>query len=188
MVPDFDDLALLVIDAQEKLVSAMPEAIATQVVRNIDILVELVAHLGGTIFYTEQYPRGLGSTVEPIKTRLADAARFEKISFSCLDDANFAERALPELPEDVIVVGMETHVCVLQTVLDLVAHAYEEKRERQIFVPLDAVCSRKKLHWENGLDQMVEAGATLTNTETLVFQALGEAGTDAFKHFSKRIR
>lgn len=188
MVPNFEDVSLLVIDVQEKLVKAMPEAIVTQLVHNIDVLAELVAHAGGTIYYTEQYPRGLGATVEPLKSRLGDSARFEKICFSCLEDEGFTERALPELTEDVIVVGMETHVCVLQTVFDLVAHAYDEKLERQVFVPIDAVCSRRKLHWENALDQLAETGATLTNTETLVFQALGEAGTEAFKHFSKRIR
>lgn len=187
MIPNFESFGLLVIDVQEKLLAAMPEAIQAQTVRNIDILADLTTSFEGSLYVSEQYPRGLGSTVEPLKTTLGGAVRFEKITFSCLNDPRFSEEILPNLPNDLIICGMETHVCVLQTVLDLIAEFLEDD-ERLIYVPVDAVCSRRKLHWRNGLDQMYDAGALLTTTETLVFQALGEAGSDRFKHFSKRIR
>ena len=196
MIPNFDDIALLVIDVQDRLVSAMPEEIGAQVVNNIDILADLIGQCGGMSVYTEQYPKGLGSTVETLKTRLSGsgegkkgkggAVRVEKISFSCLDDERFLEQVLPTLPDDLIVVGMEAHICVLQTVLDLLVD--DEEDNRMIYVPMDAVCSRAKQNWRNGLDQMYDAGVVLTNTETLVFQALGEAGSEEFKHFSKRVR
>lgn len=188
MIPNFENIAILVIDVQEKLVAAMKPSIVEDVVKNIDILVELVSEHEGDVIYSEQYPHGLGSTVEPLKARLAGSKRIEKITFSCLDDTDFVEDVLASLPDDVIVVGMEAHVCVLSTVIDLFGDAISEEEGRTIYVPIDAVCSRKKLHWQNALDQMAELGIVLTNTETLVFQALGEAGTDRFKHFSKRIR
>jgi len=173
---------------QEKLVAAMPKPVVDEVVKNIDILVELVSELEGEVIYSEQYPHGLGSTVEPLKSRLAGSKRIEKITFSCLDETDFLEEVLPSLPDDIIVVGMEAHVCVLQTVIDLFGDSVSEEEGRNIYVAVDAVCSRKKLHWQNALDQMAELGVFLTNTETLVFQALGEAGTDRFRHYSKRIR
>ncbi len=188
MIPNFDDIGILIIDVQDKLSAAMPEEVVKDVIHNIDVLTELVQDVGGTVAYTEQYPRGLGSTVETLRSRLSGTMRVEKIAFSCLAEASFLDDVLPELPSDLIVVGMEAHVCVLQTVFDLLAEADAEEIERTLYIPVDAVCSRRKLNWENALDQMVEAGVVATNTETLIFQALREAGTDRFKHFSQRIK
>lgn len=191
--PNFDDIGLLVIDMQEKLLPAMPPEIGERTIRNIDILTELVADCGGTVVYTEQNPRGLGPTVESLRTRLADAhaQRIEKVSFSCLQDPRFVEDILDRLPLDLIIVGVEAHICVLQTVLDLLQpdeDADEEEEPRHIYIPLDATCSRSKQNWRNAVDQMYDAGAFITNTETLVFQALGESTHERFKHYSKRIR
>ena len=188
MRPRFEEISLLIIDVQERLMGAMPEDVGAAVTRNIDILADLIQQLGGTLIYTEQYPKGLGATVEGVRAHLKGAMRLEKISFSCLDDERFVEQALPTLTGDVIVVGMEAHVCVLQTVMDLLEEAEESESDRMVYVPMDAVCSRAKQNWRNGVDQMYESGAVVTNTETLVFQALGEAGSDVFKHFSRRLK
>src|SRR5690606_21666931 len=115
MIPNFEDITLIVIDVQERLVTAMPSRVVDGLVANIDLLVELVLDGGGRVVYTEQYPRGLGSTVEPLATRLKGCPRYEKIAFSCVGDERFADEVVPELSDDIIIVGMETHVCVLQT-------------------------------------------------------------------------
>ncbi|MDX9723531.1 MAG: isochorismatase family protein [Myxococcota bacterium] len=188
MYPDFNDIGLLIIDVQERLVPAMPQDVVSKLIRNIDLLAELVLEYEGSVVYSEQYPKGLGRTVEPLLARLSKAQRFEKISFSCLGEETFAQQILPTLPSQLIVVGMETHVCVLQTIMDLVAEGFEDDDSVNLFVPVDAVCSRSKLNWQNALDQMADLGITLTNTETLIFQALGDARHERFKHYSQRLR
>ncbi len=188
MIPDFSQAGLLIIDVQEKLLAAMPTTVAAECLKNVELLADLVGEMGGPIFYTEQYPRGLGATVPSLRARLGDAQRIEKISFSCLGESDFLERVVPELPDYLIVVGMEAHVCVLLTIFDLVAEYEREDQAPAVFVPLDAVCSRKKGHWQNGLDQMAEFGAIITNTESLAYQAIGEAGTERFKRYAPRLR
>lgn len=177
MIPE--EMVLLVIDLQERLLAAMDHK--DLVVRNTNILLKLAELYKIPVIVTEQYPKGLGRTVPEIAEKLCDHTLIEKTRFSAL---------VPELKEKlaalnrrrILVVGTETHVCVYQTVRDLLQEEYV------VHVAKDAVCSRFTLNHENGLDLMREAGAVITNTETVVFDVLKEAGTTEFKTMSALVK
>lgn len=177
-----ESASLLVIDIQERLLPAMPPPEQVSVLKHVGNLVQLFSEQGGTCLYTEQYPRGLGPTVPELAASLAafpGASRLEKLAFSACQEAGFLDY---ELRRDVVLVGMEAHVCVLLTGLDLLA------RDHRVFVPFDAVASRDPANRDNGLALLERAGATIVNTESVIFAALGRAGTDAFKRFSARVK
>jgi len=187
---------LLVVDIQERLVPAMPPEIAAQVIKNSTILVGAAARLGCPIIVSQQYPKGLGATVPELSAALAAAEsehgvpvyRFDKVEFSAAAAPGFATLPPAEkssgllMREQWIVCGMETHVCVYQTVRDLVGPACG------VHVVADAVSSRTKANWRMGLDLARDVGALVTSTETVVFDLLGQAGTDEFKTLSKMIK
>lgn len=182
--PRADRTALLVIDIQDRLLAAMPQDEVERMLRHTRVLVELAHTYAWPVYYTEQYPQGLGATESSLLALLeqAEGTRCEKVEFSCLDNETFASSILPRLPSHVVVAGMEAHVCVLQTVLDLQARGY------QTFVPEDAVASRDLRHKENGLHLMEKAGAVNVNTESIMFNVLGKAGGENFKKFSRLVR
>lgn len=177
--------ALLVVDIQDRLLPAMPEASRAGVLRNTAILIEAADRLGLPIVVSQQYPRGLGPTTQPIADALAAARlvhRFDKLEFSAVAAPAFAALA-PALARDQwIVCGMETHVCVFQTARDLVARGWAAH------VCADAVCSRTEQNRELGLRLMERAGAIITSTEVCVFDLLGRAGSDEFRALSKVIK
>ena len=177
--PSAATTSLLIIDVQERLVPAM-HAAAAQCIRTTSILLECAIEFQWPVFYTEQFPRGLGPTIEPLRVLLeqAGAQRQEKTEFSALNNADFAAAALPRLTNHVIVCGMESHICVLQTVVDLQA------RGHQAYVPIDGVASRTEANRDNGLALMARAGAVVTNAESLLFGAVGRAG----RRFSRSCR
>jgi nicotinamidase-related amidase len=179
---DKKKLALVVIDVQDSLVKAMKPEVSEVVIRNIGILIHTAKTLEFPILYTEQYPRGLKRTIPFIRQALETLEPFEKIMFSAVRDEVFMERLSSLGLTQVIVTGMESHVCVFQTVLDLLARGY------LVHVPQDAVCSRTKQNWRTGLALMERAGAVVTSTETIVFQLLERAGTDAFKEIAPLIK
>jgi nicotinamidase-related amidase len=175
---------LLVVDLQDKLVPAMPAEIVARVIRNTAILIDAAARLGLPVIVSQQYPKGLGTTVAPIEAALAAAKphRFDKTEFSTAATPEFAALA-PRLGRDQwIVTGIETHVCVYQTARDLVA------RGSQAHVVTDAVCSRTKANWRVGLGLIERAGGIATSTEVVVFDLLGRAGGEDFKALSKAIK
>lgn len=186
MIPVYDDCALLVIDMQDKLLSTLPDDVRSDLLKNVGILAELVKDEGGSIFYTEQNPAKLGHTNPELAEKLKGAMRIEKMSFSCFGDGDFCERVCPHIPQTLIVVGFEAHICVLMTILDLIAE--DEDEEIEIFVPVDGVASRKKANWKNAILQLSNLGVITTNTETLVYQAVEEAGNDKFRKYSKLLR
>jgi nicotinamidase-related amidase len=173
-----DELQLLIIDIQERLVAAMPDGL--RVVANTEHLLALSAMLSLPTLVTEQYPRGLGSTVPELRGSVP--APVEKLEFSCMCLPEVTSRLRSAGRRYVAVAGMEAHVCVLQTCLDLLAQGY------LVHVVRDAVCSRSAEDKDNALEMMRGAGAVITTTETLLFQILGRAGTDEFKAISKRIK
>lgn len=183
VIPPNSRTSLLVVDVQERLVPAMHDG-GEQCVRSCRILLQTAATFGWSVYYTEQYPRGLGATVPELAPFLeaSGARRFEKVEFSALANADFASQALPSLTDNVIVTGMETHICVMQTVADLQA------RGHQVWVPWDGVASRTEANRDNGLELIRRSGAVVTNTESLLFGALGRAGTPEFKALSPLIR
>jgi nicotinamidase-related amidase len=178
------ETAVLVVDVQERLSTAMPETRMAELVRAARILIEGGKALGAHVFATEQYPRGLGSTLEPVAELLdrASVPRFDKLGFSAW--SNEALRAAVEhvQPRSVIVLGMEAHVCVFQSVRDLVRAGYA------VYVPEDGVVSRRDDHRRAGLQLCERSGAVLTTAESVAFDWLERAGTPAFKLLSGLIR
>ncbi len=176
---DKDEAILMVIDIQERLVPAV--RVADQVIDNTNILISAAKEFNMPIIVTEQYPRGLGSTVGEIKDRIDLKNIFEKTSFSAYTPE--VEKALNQSKrEKIIITGMETHVCVFQTIRDLIGDGYE------VFVAADAVSSRTLANYSNGLSLIEKMGAVISNTETIVFDLLKVAGTPEFKVLSKLIK
>ncbi|MBI2340973.1 MAG: isochorismatase family protein [Deltaproteobacteria bacterium] len=175
---------LLIIDIQEKLSRAMDQAVLSKVCAQINLLATLADELKIPIFLTEQYPQGLGPTIEPIK-KILEGKKFAqqgKLAFGCCDDAAFNKKLKTFRRKNIILVGMETHVCVYLTVLGLLKQRYHP------FVVSDAVISRAKFYYKNGLDLARQAGAILTNTETLLFQLMAKSGTPTFKKISALLK
>lgn len=175
---------ILVVDVQEKLAAAMPREPFADLVKNTAILLEAAKVLGVRVIATEQYPNGLGPTTETLAGKLAElgVTPMGKMSFDACSDLAIA-RALSDIaPRSVIVVGLESHVCVFQTARELV------KRGHATYVLADAVCSRREENRRLGLALSERAGAIIAPTETVIFDLLDRAGTDAFRSVSKLLR
>ena len=133
--------------------------------------------------FTEQYPKGLGPTEEPVKARLGEfATRFEKTAFSCCGAEGFSAMLGNLARRQVVISGMEAHVCVLQTALDLKAEAYE------VFVVEDAVCSRNPANRDNAMNRLRAAGVVVANTESVCFEWLRDASNEHFRAIAKLVR
>jgi nicotinamidase-related amidase len=184
LVLDPKTSALVVIDVQEKLARSMPPERLQAIERSSRILIGAARELGASLLYTEQYPKGLGPTVPAIATELeaCSARRFEKLDFSACGAEGF-EPALAECgARSVVLVGMETHVCVWLTARDLLERGYS------VHVPIDGVASRRDDHREVGVELCRAAGATVTTSETVAFDWLKRASGDSFKKVSQLIR
>lgn len=177
-----DKAVLVVIDVQEKLCVAMDEAVLKKLVKNISILLESAAEMNIPVLVTEQYIRGLGPTLSELKEKAAGAPCYEKMTFSCCGSAEFVDALKSTGRTQVIITGMETHVCVLQTVIEL------RDAGLNVHIVKDAVMSRNKQNWHTAIQAMTLAGAIPTNTETAMFQLLKIAGTDEFKKLSKLVK
>jgi len=169
---------LLVIDIQERLHQAMEEALKAAYIKNSGILIKTAQALGMPIMISEQYPRGLGATIPEIKSLLGDASVHEKLAFSCWREAPIRASIEAGKRSTVIVIGIETHVCVLQTVMDLIASGYNA------VVATDAVCSRSAQDRVTAIQAMSAAGAVAYSTESIAFLLLERAGTPEFKQLS----
>lgn len=176
-----DDAVLVVIDVQEKLCRAMSEKVLAKLAKNTVILQEAANELGIPVLGTEQYVKGLGETISELKQGLSEPA-IEKMTFSCCGETGFPERLKALGRKQVIVTGMESHVCVLQTVIDLLEYGYS------VHLVKDAVMSRHKENWSAAVDTAWAAGAVVTTTEAVLFQLLKVAGTEEFKKLSKLVR
>ena len=177
-----DKAVLVVIDVQEKLTLAMDHKVLNNLTRNIGILLVSAAELEVPVLVTEQYVKGLGSTLQELKEKASAAPCYEKMSFSCCGSSEFVDK-LKELGRtQVIITGMETHVCVLQTVIELREAGFE------VHLVKDAVMSRSKQNWQTAIDAMTLTGAVPTCTESVLFQLLKVAGSEEFKKLSKLVR
>ncbi len=175
--------ALVLVDFQERLYRAMEPDRKEEVLSNTLLLLHLARTLRLPVLVTEQYPAGLGSTVPVVKQELPEGTRvLEKLVFSAWGAAGFPEAFRELKAHSAIVAGMESHVCVLGTVLDLLEEGVA------VHVAADAVISRTRANWEIGLRIMEQAGSVVSSTETVIFQLLGRAGTEAFKAMSKLLR
>ncbi|EYF02930.1 isochorismatase family protein [Chondromyces apiculatus] len=175
---------VVVVDVQERLAPAMPEAQLAALTRAATVLIEGAGLLGAGVLATEQYPKGLGPTIPRIQEKLdaAGVTVLPKMTFSACEAEGFEALWTKRGARVAIVVGMETHVCVYQTVRDLCAQGIE------VLVPADGVASRREDHRQVGLDLCRSAGATITTMETVVFDWLRVAGTEPFRMLSKLIR
>ena len=171
---------LLVIDVQGRLSELVWRADVIQ--NNIRILLQGMEILGVPVVATEQYPKGLGPTVPSIAALLGDAPMIEKNSFSCCGEFAFETKLVELHKTDVIVCGIETHVCVYQTVRDLIGLGYT------VHLVTDAVSSRTEENWKLGVDVCAAIGAKRTSTEMVLFEMLERAGTDQFKRISKLVK
>ena len=175
-----DNALLLIVDIQERLAAVMSER--QKVINNCLHHIEVAKLMRIPILATEQYPRGLGPTVKEITDPLPSFTPIEKITFSCCGEPAFLTSLSSLNRKKVILTGMETHVCVLQTCLSLLSKGYT------VHVVEDAVCSRSPGNFKTGIEFMRDAGAVITCTETVLFQLLEKAGTEEFKAISKRIK
>jgi nicotinamidase-related amidase len=175
-----DETALLIIDIQERLAAVMQDR--EKVVGNCLHLIEAAKLLGLPILVTEQYPKGLGGTTTELQAAVPHFNPIEKLAFDCCGEPAFMTALTKLGRKKIIVAGMETHVCVLQTATSLLREGYA------VHVVRDAVCSRTDADRDVGVEYMRDAGAVITGTETALFQLLRTAGTAEFKAISQRIK
>jgi len=178
---DASQAALLVVDVQDKLIGAMDQQLYQQLLQNVPLLIEGFKTLGLPIMATEQYSKGLGHTIPELQ-HATEQYCIEKLTFSCCGDENFVAALSKTQARQILVVGMETHVCVLQTAIDLLDQGYA------VHLVRDAVSSRFASDYANALELAAAAGAVITTTETALFQLVKIAGSDNFKAISKLVR
>ncbi len=171
---------LIFIDLQTRLLSAMPQEAMQTVIRNCEILAQAATMLEVPVIVSEQYPKGLGNTAPQLLAFLPNIKPVEKLTFSCMAEPKFS-RLLTRDHSQVVIAGMEAHICVLQTALDL-------QNSKQVFVAEDAIISRNPANKANALARMREAGCIISNTESIVFEWLGKSDSDAFKAISTLVR
>ncbi|QDU82103.1 Isochorismatase family protein [Polystyrenella longa] len=175
------DSQLLIVDMQEKLLPAFPEKVRPQLITNCQLLIEMAKLFEVPISATEQYPQGLGRTIPELG--LDDIEIPAKTDFSSWPALNWPAPYDEESTRPrIIVAGIESHVCVMQTVLDLIAQGYK------VYIPVDAVASRFKLDWKIAIERLALSGAILTTTESVLFEWCERAGTPEFKQLSQRLK
>jgi nicotinamidase-related amidase len=174
-----DDTALLVVDVQEKLIPLVPEH--KRLVWNIRRLLDGAKALGVPALVTEQYPQGLGGTVAELAQRLPTPAP-SKVAFSCAACAQAMEALAATGAHRVLLAGIESHICVQQTALDLIAAGY------RVYLAVDAMGARHAIDHDTALRRLELSGAVLTTTEAALFEWCREAGTPQFKEVSRLVR
>ena len=177
------DSQLIIVDVQERLAAAMPAEARQRVLRSIQTLLQAARLLDVPVTATEQYPKGLGPTESAIRMDLTARARIlEKTGFSCCLAEGFDPRLAQAERRQVVIAGMEAHVCVLQTALELAAQGYE------VYVVEDGVCSREQRHYANALARLRQEGVIITNVESVLFEWMGDASHPHFKIISGLIK
>jgi len=177
---DVRESCLVVIDVQGKLAGLMWDKDA--LLRHIEVLIRMAKALEMPILWCQQVPRALGPTVEPIAQLLGGIAPIDKSSFSCHGNPIFRDRLIELDRRQVILCGIETHVCVYQTARDLAQCGYD------VAVVADAVSSRTAENRRIGLERMRAEGAAIYSTEMLLFELLGDANHPRFRDLSRLIR
>lgn len=174
-----NNTALLVVDIQERIINVMRKH--KKLLENVTKLIKGAKIIGIPIFYTEQYPKGLGKTVQSIQSELENEAE-QKLTFSCVGVKGLFENLKQSNISQVIVCGIESHVCVQQTVLDLLENGF------QVNLPINAVSSRFKIDYKTALKRMDKNGAEITTVESILFELIETSGTPEFKNISSLIK
>lgn len=177
-----DKSALIVVDIQEKLLPPIWEK--ERLVRNAQLLLRSAQILKQPVLATTQYAKGLGATVPEVASLLPPGEAMDKTAFSCFGSDRFCTSLghLPDRRNTLIVCGMETHICVMQTVLSALNQGY------LVHVASDAVSSRTQWNWEIGLRRMEAAGALISSTEMIVYEMLRGSGTPEFKEMLQYLK
>ncbi len=176
-----DKTLAVIVDVQERLFPHIAEH--EKLERTIPILIEGLKALDVPLIVTEQYPKGLGTTIESVRKALGEWYKpLEKISFSCCGDDQFNLQVARYAPQYVLLAGIETHVCVLQTAIDLLNEGYTP------VLVANCVSSRFLEDKEFALRRMEQAGVVLTTYESILFELAQVAGTDTFKRISKLVK
>ncbi len=173
-----DECFLIVVDIQERLHAAMEDQLKETYVKNSVILIETAKSCQIPIIVSEQYPKGLGPTIADAAGHLEGIRRHEKLFFSCYRDEGIKKAIKSTGRKTAVIIGIETHVCVMQTAIDLFNDGY------CVVIAGDAVCSRRAHDRGTSLDAMVRLGVLVYPTETIAFMFMEKAGTDLFKKLS----
>ncbi len=180
MLLQSDKSHLLVVDVQERLMPAVLDG--DRVISRTEILIAAARRLGIPVTASQQYPRGLGPLVPQVLSHLETEEVLDKTAFNCMADMGLVGRVTEFSRPQVVVCGVETHICVLQTAMGLAAKGYSP------FVVIDACSSRSDFDKTTAADRMRADGICVVTTEMVCFEWLGEAGTDAFRDISKLIK
>lgn len=179
---DVDDSCLIVIDIQAKLGAAIPEKVIDRLRKNTAILLNAANLLSVPVIATAQYPKGLGPVEEFITSNLTESSKsFEKTNFSCLGADSLPEHLNRFNKKQMILIGIEAHICILQSAIELIAEGYD------VFVVIDAIASRQFTSYESALLRLNQAGVSFLNTESVLFEWLRDASHPQFKSLSKLI-
>lgn len=180
-----EEALFVIIDVQDGLVRAMDSHHLKHLINQVALFMALAQEESLPVILTEQYPRGLGATIEPIQKLLANLTclqRFEKVAFSCCGDHQIHQAIQASGKKKIVLLGMEAHVCVYLTALDLRQQGYD------VFVVQDGVISQSQEHYQNALELYQQIGCVVANGQTLLFQMLQQAGTPQFKKISKMLK
>lgn len=168
-----ENAVLVVVDIQD--VFLKPIKVREQIVENIQLLIRVAQHLNLPVLATTQNAEKLGALTPEIANALSEAPIIDKLCFSCLASETFAQQLQATNRSQAIVVGVEAHICVLQTALDLLKAGYS------VHVPYDAVASRLKRDWKYALQRLAHSGVVVSSVESVIYECLYEAGTDSFR-------
>ena len=175
-----NEAVLVIIDVQESFRKHLADVV--NLTRNISIMSEAAKILQVPVFLTEQYPQGLGHTLAEITACIGEHKYFEKKAFSCTGAAGFLDELEATGRRQVVICGIEAHVCVNQTVHDLL------RRDYTVHLISDAISSRAARHKDLAIAKMTASGAVLSSVETALFEMLVESGSDKFKAVQRLIR
>lgn len=176
------ECALLVIDLQEKLLPAIFER--ERVVKHARHLLSMARTMGLPVHMTTQYAKGLGPIIPEIAAEVPDARPLDKTEFGCFGNREFCSRMGERgmTGRTLLVAGIESHICVTQTVLGALATGF------RVHVAADAVSSRTPFNWQIGLERMKAAGAVMSSTEMIIYELLAQSGTEEFQRMLQLIK
>ncbi len=179
---DAEQCALVVVDVQEKLLPPIFQK--DQLVRNSQLLIRAARILKIPALVSTQYTKGLGRTVPEIASLLPETEPIDKQLFSCFGSDVFCTllKRLPGNRNTLLLCGMETHICVMQTALAALGEGY------LVHVASDAVSSRAEWNWEVGLDRMRASGAVISSTEMMIYELVRSSGSPAFKELLPHLK
>lgn len=177
MLLSSQDSLLLIVDAQEKLLPAIHQR--DNVTSRMRWLAEIALQLDIPVLITEQYPKGLGYTVSALQEIIESARVVEKTHFSAMQEQSFHDVLSEYNKKQVVIMGMETHVCVLQTALDMRSEGY------QVYLPSDCVGSRRPNDKDTAIERMRNNRVDIITSEMAAFEWLHKSGTDTFRHISR---